>query len=69
MREWATASGHPLAAELASVAQDEACRFVGGMGPSGVVETDLRLAGIAGRLTPLEDIGASDDHRLLRVPA
>jgi hypothetical protein len=30
MMEWATASGHPLAAELASVAQDQARRFLGG---------------------------------------
>ena len=67
MTEWATSSGHPVAAELASVAQDQARRFLAGSGPSDAVETDLRLASIAGRLTPLEDAGASEDHRLLRA--
>jgi (2S)-methylsuccinyl-CoA dehydrogenase len=67
MTGWATSSGHPLAAELASVAQDEARRFLAGSGPADAVETDLRLAGLAGRLTPLEDAGASEDHRLLRA--
>ena len=67
MAEWAASSGHPVAAELASVAQDQARRFLAGSGPSDAVETDLRLAGIAGRLTPLEDAGASEDHRLLRA--
>jgi len=67
MREWALSSGHPLAGDLATIAEDEAHRFLGGAGPTAAVEAGRRLAEIASRLQSLEDVGASDEHRLLRA--
>lgn len=66
MRDWADASEHPLAGELAAIADDEAAGFLHGAGPASVTARGRRLAGVAARLEPLEDAGAGDEHRLLR---
>jgi len=65
LREWAGANAHPLAAGLADLSESEALcylnkrsRAAGDVGP--------RLAEIARRMEPLEDVGASEGHRFLR---
>jgi (2S)-methylsuccinyl-CoA dehydrogenase len=66
LREWAAASGHPLAGELASAAEEDALAIVRGSAPDPLLAAERRLAGLAGRLQPLEDVGASEEQRLLR---
>jgi len=66
-REWAGETGDPLAALVAEVCEAEALAFAEGR------STELHGLG-AGRLVdlhrgyrPLEDLGAGDEHRLLRA--
>jgi (2S)-methylsuccinyl-CoA dehydrogenase len=66
-REWAERTADPLAERIAEVAGDEALAFAEGR------STELHALG-AGRLValraayrPLEDVGAGDEHRLLRA--
>ncbi|HKF77493.1 MAG TPA: acyl-CoA dehydrogenase family protein [Candidatus Dormibacteraeota bacterium] len=66
LREWAARNRHPLAAEMADAAEEEARAFVLGSGPEAAIAAGRRHAEIAGRLVPLEDLGAPDEHRLLR---
>jgi (2S)-methylsuccinyl-CoA dehydrogenase len=66
-REWAEAANDPLAEGIADLAESEALAFAEGR------STDLhalgadRLVALHAGYRPLEDVGASDEHRLLRV--
>ena len=66
MRAWSDATDHPLIRDLADAAELDALTYVQGADSDAVVELGLRLADLAGRLEPLEDVGASEEHRLLR---
>src|SRR5215213_2380358 len=66
MRAWAEATDHPLIRDLADAAELDALAYIQGADSDAVVELGLRLADLAGRLEPLEDVGASEEHRLLR---
>jgi len=69
LREWSEECKHPLAEELAEAAELEAASgfpdLPGRLG-EGVVQMSRRLASMAKRIEPMEDVGASDEHRLLR---
>jgi (2S)-methylsuccinyl-CoA dehydrogenase len=66
MADWAGRSRNPLAAELAAIAHQDALAALHGRDAPAEIERCRRLAAIARRLTPLEDVGASEEHRLLR---
>jgi (2S)-methylsuccinyl-CoA dehydrogenase len=66
MRDSASITGHPLAADLADIGELDALSHLDGASYTDRVKVAIRLAGIADRFEPLEDLGASDDHRLLR---
>lgn len=66
MREWADTTGHPLVGDLAAAAETDALHDVEGADAAASVALSYRLADLAGRLVPLEDVGASEEHRLLR---
>ncbi len=66
MREWADVSGHPLADELADVLEQQTLATLSGSNQRAAVELDQRMADIAARLVPLENVGAQESHRLLR---
>ena len=64
--EWAQASPDPFAMLLAETAYQYALSFIrsrDGMTSDG---SALQMAQIADQLKPTDDLGASDDHRLLR---
>lgn len=67
VRAWADETGHPLIAELAAAAEDQAQAFIFGCTAEDDIEASRRLAALAQRLAPVEDLGMSDDHRLLRA--
>jgi (2S)-methylsuccinyl-CoA dehydrogenase len=65
-REWASSSGDELAGLIAEAAEEEARRFADGFSTE-VAELDWRrLMRIHQTFRPTEDLGASDEHRLLR---
>src|SRR2546430_6912432 len=65
-REWASSSGDELAGLIAEAAEEEAGRFAEGFSTE-VAELDWRrLMRIHQTFRPTEDLGASDEHRLLR---
>ena len=64
LRDWAQATGHPTAGALADAAQVVAVAQVSARPPEAEVSNAQRLAEVAAE--PLEDLGASDDHRTLR---
>ena len=69
LREWAESSKHPLTGDLAEVAELQAFSALSqltGEGFLDAVQISRRLADIAERLEPLQDVGASEAHRLLR---
>lgn len=69
LREWADGCKRPLAGELAEVAELEATLELSNLSGGtdvGAVLISRQLAAIAERLEPLENVGASDEHRLLR---
>lgn len=67
LTEWAKQSQHVLAKQLADVSVLDALAHLGRMDPSVAMEIKIQLAEIAKALEPLEDVGASADHRLLRA--
>jgi (2S)-methylsuccinyl-CoA dehydrogenase len=67
MADWAAATSHPLAAEMTAVARDEAAAHALGRDAAAAIAAASRQAEIAARLVPLEDLGASEEHRLLRA--
>jgi (2S)-methylsuccinyl-CoA dehydrogenase len=67
LTDWADQSQHLVAGQLADASIVDALAHVRPTDPSIAMEIRIRLAQIAGALEPLEDIGASEDHRLLRA--
>lgn len=67
LHEWATITSHPIATVLASISESEALTLLRFGSSSPTRDTELRLAELASALEPLEDVGASDEHRLLRA--
>src|SRR5438445_3502820 len=53
MAEWAERSGHPLAAELAELARQDAIAACHGRDAGAEIERGRRLAAIGARLAPL----------------
>jgi (2S)-methylsuccinyl-CoA dehydrogenase len=67
LAEWAEGSGNELAAELVAIAYQDALAACLGRDAGAEIERGRRLAALAGELTPLEDVGAREEHRLLRT--
>ncbi len=66
MRQWADVTRHPLAGELADISEQQALAMLTGSDRAAVIRLDQRLADLAQILTPLEEVGAEESHRLLR---
>ncbi len=66
LRDWASATSHPVVIDLADVGELQARSYLGLSGEAARSKAASRLAEMANRLEPLEDIGASEEHRLLR---
>lgn len=66
LREWAEASSDPVAAMLADVGQRQAMSLLKTGGDTQAGDLDIQLADLADHQKPLEDVGARDEHRLLR---
>jgi len=65
-RLWAAETRHPHAALIADAAEEEALAFATGQGIDlGALDTD-RLVAVYTGYHPTEDVGATDEHRLLR---
>jgi (2S)-methylsuccinyl-CoA dehydrogenase len=64
--EWAEACGDDLARDIAAAAVAEALGAILGMPASAQIGNAQRLQSIADRYRPLQDLGANDEHRLLR---
>jgi (2S)-methylsuccinyl-CoA dehydrogenase len=64
--DWAEASGDDLAGDVAAAAVAEAMGTILGAPPSVQIGNAERLQSIARQHRPLEDLGASDEQRLLR---
>jgi (2S)-methylsuccinyl-CoA dehydrogenase len=65
--EWAAATGDPLAGRVAEVAEVEALAFAQDRSCELRALGAERLAAIHDAYRPIEDVGASDEHRLLRA--
>ncbi len=65
-RHWAGAAGDRLAGLVAEAVEEEALRFAQGRSVELADRDAERLAAICREFRPLEDVGASEDHRLLR---
>jgi (2S)-methylsuccinyl-CoA dehydrogenase len=65
--DWAEQSGDPLATGIAEVAAAEAMAFAGGGSTELAALGAERLVAIHAGYRPTEDIGAGDEHRLLRA--
>jgi (2S)-methylsuccinyl-CoA dehydrogenase len=65
-REWAEGSGDELANLIADAAEEEAVRFADGLSLELADLDCQRLTRIHEMFRPTEDIGAGDEHRLLR---
>jgi (2S)-methylsuccinyl-CoA dehydrogenase len=66
LREWAIRTGSPWARSLAGVGEAEALSFSAAFGGETNPAAASHLTLLANRPDLLEDIGASDEHRLLR---
>ena len=64
--EWAERTAHPLAGEIATIALESAKAFISGQSAVEAIEHSRRLAHIAVAYTPLDDIGATHEQRMLR---
>ncbi len=64
--EWGEATGDRLAAMIADAAIDEAYEAIRGRPAIDRVDAQERLAAITEAYRPIEDFGASEEHRLLR---
>jgi (2S)-methylsuccinyl-CoA dehydrogenase len=65
LADWALAVDNPVATEMAEIAAEYATGLASGVA-SSPVGLSRRLARLSGRLHGLEDVGASDEHRVLR---
>ena len=65
LREWAASTGSPVARSLADVGEAEALFFGASAGRMTNLEAS-RFTRLADRRDQLEDVGATDEHRLLR---
>jgi (2S)-methylsuccinyl-CoA dehydrogenase len=65
-REWSGATGDPLAAGIAEVAEEEALAFAEGRSRELAALGAERLTALHRGYRPVEDLGASEEHRLLR---
>jgi (2S)-methylsuccinyl-CoA dehydrogenase len=66
LREWSASTGSPAARLLAEVGDLEALSFCAGAGGDINSAAAVRFAMVADRPDLLENVGASDEHRLLR---
>lgn len=66
LREWATATAHPLAIDIAEAGELEALSYLDSGGRESRSKVAVQLAQVAEKLEPLEDVGANSDHHLLR---
>ncbi len=66
MREWAANSGNPTAGVLAQLASADALARVEGRDFEASAERFKKLAGLVETANGLEDVGASEEHVLLR---
>jgi (2S)-methylsuccinyl-CoA dehydrogenase len=66
-QEWAERTADPLAERVADVAGDEALAFAEGRSTELHALGAERLVALHAAYRPLEDLGASDEHRLLRA--
>jgi (2S)-methylsuccinyl-CoA dehydrogenase len=66
LTEWAAATRHPQAARLAVAAATEALARIEGAGWTDSVARAAELAEIGESAEALEDVGATEEHRLLR---
>jgi len=64
--DWAERTGDGLAAMVAEAALDDALQRLSGGSAIGRIAGQASLAAVAADYRPLEDLGASDEHRLLR---
>src|SRR5258707_1674239 len=67
MREWANATGRDEIAKMASAAEDFASATLEGRSAQERVVADETLAEIGSNAIPSEDLGATDEHRMLRA--
>jgi (2S)-methylsuccinyl-CoA dehydrogenase len=66
-RDWAEQAADPLAGRVADVAEAEALAFAEGRSTELHALGAERLAALQADYRPLEDVGAGDEHRLLRA--
>jgi (2S)-methylsuccinyl-CoA dehydrogenase len=66
VRDWAASTGDETAGALAAAAEEEALAQVAGQDARAAIEAGRRLAGLGGLPVPPADLGASEEHRLLR---
>lgn len=67
LAEWADQSKNAVARQLADVSVLDALTYLRPTDPSVALRIRIRLAEIAEALEPLEDVGSSADHRILRA--
>jgi len=67
MRDWARATGDEAAREMAAAAEDDAEMGVRGRSLHDAIAADSRIAAMASRPLPPPDLGAPEEHRLLRA--
>lgn len=66
LQEWADLTSDPLAAALAEIGHRRALSSIRASDHPPAPNSDLQLAELVNQLKPLEDVGARDEHRLLR---
>jgi (2S)-methylsuccinyl-CoA dehydrogenase len=66
MRDWANATGRADVANMADAAEGFARAALFGRSAEERVLADKALAGIASNAIPSQDLGATDEHRMLR---
>jgi (2S)-methylsuccinyl-CoA dehydrogenase len=66
VRESAGARANGWADSIADLCETQALNNLNGTKPGDDIRLGVRLAEIADRYEPIEDLGAADDHRLLR---
>ncbi len=64
--EWAESTGDALAGRMAGAAVEEALQQLTGVASAGRIDSQERLAQLIGAYRPVEDLGTSEEHRLLR---
>jgi (2S)-methylsuccinyl-CoA dehydrogenase len=67
MRAWAERTADGMIREMAAAAEGEAAAFIRGSSFARSVAHESRLASIAARDLPPEDVGGAEEHKLLRA--